>query len=522
MEATPTFVGIATFMTKGLVVKPPAEYVSPSVEYDFKLGRVIETEVYKKDVDGGRRAEHLPRGILGAGGSQEERTATNLSIIHEASKLGWNYLIVDAKKQLRKLVRLNPETRVYPSKTLCVNPLDPEDSSIPEYVSLLLRLFQILWDLSNRQSIGLSEALRSVYEDSGGTPTLEDLRNALNSQTTSKLRTSQERSEMEGVIRGVTGLVLSEESTTINGPSTMPFRELTTVPTIIEISPRDQLFSAFFKGLMIVKALATDKGKYSIFLDDAEEVFKNIRFGWRTQQVYFQESLTGWVETLKTMRVGLHLSTSLPRLVYYPVRPLLETRIIHKLTASEDIETIGDLMGLEEHAPGIHSHKRERLYQKTYFKYFRVGEAMFHRPDLPTGFPIRLEYPAAALSKPPTDQEIKTRLNELYPPKPPLPMESPPSTTLERDLSKEAQNAAKILELLHTYPQLSLTTIVQPLKVAVDPEKLKYLTEKLKDQEYLKEVLEVWKSGAKRVYSLTLKGERALREYTESRNPRPP
>ena len=94
MEATPTFVDLATFMTKGLVVKPPAEYVSPSVEYDLKLGRVIETEVYKKDVDAGLRAEHLPRGILVAGGSQEERTATNLSIIHEASKLGWNLSLI--------------------------------------------------------------------------------------------------------------------------------------------------------------------------------------------------------------------------------------------------------------------------------------------------------------------------------------------------------------------------------------------------------------------------------------------
>jgi len=507
-------VGIATFMTKGLKVKPAAEFVSPSVEYDFKLGRVIETEVYKEDVDAGLKVEHLHRGILVAGGSQEERTATNLTIIYEASKLDWNYLIIDTKKQYRRLIRMNPEARVYPSGSICINPLDPEDSSISEYISLLLRLFQALWDLTDRQSIGLSEALRSVYEQRDGDelPTLEDLRNTLISQSSSKLRTPQERGELEGLIRWVTGLVLSQESPAINGPSTMPFRELTTNPTIIEISPKDQLFSAFFKGLMIIKALATDKGRYSILLDDAEEVFKNVRFGWRTQQV-FQESLTQWVEPLKTMRVGLHLSTSLPRLIYDPIRPLLETQVFHKLVSSEDMKIAGDLMGLEEHAPGIHSEKRERLYQRTYLRYLKRGEALLHPPDLPSGFPITLHYPAGVYSRTPSDEEIRTRMEELYPPRI-APVEDLPSTILEMDFRGEAGGAAKVLELLNEYPQLSLTNIVQSLKAEVDPEKLKYLIEKLKDLEYLKETLEVWKSGTKRVYSLTLKGEQALGEYT--------
>lgn len=509
---------IATFMTKGLTVKPAAEFISPSVEYDFKLGKVIETEVYKEDVDVGLKVEHLHRGIIVAGGSQEERTATNLSIIFEASKLDWNYLILDTKKQFRKLIYMNPETRVYPSKSICINPLDPEDLSVSEYISLLLRLFQVLWDLTNKQSIGLNEALRSIYEnqDGDGAPTLEDLRNALINQSSSKLRTPQERSEIEGLLRGVTGLVLSEESPTINGRSTMRFSELTTNPTVIEISQKDQLFASFFKGLIIVKALATDKGRYSIFLDDAEEVFKNIRFGWRTQQVHFQESLTRWVDSLKDMKVGLHISSILPRLIYDPVRPLIESQIFHKLVSGEDIKAAGDLMGLEEHAPGIHSLKRERLYQGTYFKYLKEGEALFHRPDLPTGFPITLHYPAGVSSKRPSEREIKRRLEELYPPQNVNLAESLPSTMLERDLKKETDGAVKVLELLHEYPQLSLTNIVQSLKVEVDPEKLRYLVEKLKDLEYLKETLEIWKSKTKKVYSLTLKGEQALKECTES------
>ena len=519
MEATPTFVDVASFMTKGLTVKPAAEFVSPSVDYDFKLGKVLETEVYKEDVDVGLKIEHLSRGIMVAGGSPKERTATNLSIIFEASKFAWNYLIVDTKKEFRKLVNMNPETRVYPSKSICINPLDPENLSVSEYISLLVRLFQLLWDLTNRQSIGLNEALRSIYEkqDGDGAPTLEDLRNALINQSSSKLRTPEERGEIEGLIRGVTGLVLSEESPTINGGSTMPFWELTTNSTVIEISKKDQLFSSFFKGLIIIKALATDKGRYSIFLDDAEEVFKNIRFGWRTQQVYFQESLTGWVESLKNLKVGLHVSTSLPRLIYAPITPMIETRLFHKVVSKEDISVAGDLMGLEEHAPGIHSLKRERLYQQTYFKYLKEGEAMFHRPDLPTGFPIILQYPIGVSSKAPSDREIRTRLEELYPPQNVHPAESLPSTMLERDLKNETGNAVKVLELLYEYPQLSLTNIVQSLKTEVDSEKLSYLVEKLKDQEYLKETLEIWKSRTKRVYSLTLKGEQALKEYTESK-----
>lgn len=498
-------------------MKPAAEFVSPSVEYDFKLGKVIETETYKQDVDIGLKINHLARGIMVAGGSQEERNATNLSIIFEASKFDWNYLIIDTKKQLRRLINMNPETRVYPSKSICINPLDPEGSSISEYISLLLRLFQVLWDLTNRQSIGLSEALRSVYEkqEEGVAPTLEDLRNALINQSSSKLRTTQERSEIEGLIRGVTGLVLSEESPTINGRSTMPFRDLTSNPTVIEISQKDQLFSSFFKGLIIIKALATDSGMYSIFIEDAEEVFKNIRFGWGTQQVYFQESLTRWVDSLKDMKVGLHVSTSLPRLVYGPVRPMIETQIFHKLVSSEDIEVACDLMGLEENAPGIHSLKRERLYQGTYFKYLKEGEALFHIPDLPTGFPVTLHYSKGVTSRIPSDQEIRERLEELYPPQN-ITAVSLPSTMLERDLRNEIGGAVKILELLKEYPQLSLTNIVQSLKVEVDPEKLRYLIEKLKDLEYLKETLEVWKSRTKRVYSLTLKGEQALEEYTES------
>jgi len=449
-------VDLATFMTKALTVKPAAEFVSPSVSYDFKLGRVIETEVYKEDVDAGLRVEHLHRGILVAGGSQEERTATNLTIIYEASKLDWNYLIIDTKKQYRRLIHMNPETRVYPGKSICVNPLDPEDSSVSEYIPLLLSLFQVLWNLTDRQNIALSEALRSVYEQGGEEPpTLEDLRNALISQSSSKLRTSQERGEIEGLIRRVTGLVLSEESPTINGPSTMPFRELTTNPTVIEISPKDQLFSGFLKGLVVVKALATSKGRYSILLDDAEEVFRNIRFGWRTQQVYFQESLTHWVDRLKNMRVGLHLSTSLPRLIYDPVRPLLETQVFHRLVSGEDMKIAGDLMGLEEHAPGIHSEKRERLYQRTYLRYLKKGEALLHQPDLPAGFPVTLHYSVGVHSRIPSDREIRERMEELYPLRD-TSVEDLPFTMLERDLGSEVEDAVKILELLREYPQLSL------------------------------------------------------------------
>jgi predicted transcriptional regulator len=506
-------------MSKGLVVKPAAEFISPSVDYDLLLGRVIETEVYKEDVDVGLKLEHLHRGIMVAGGSLDERNATNLKIIFEASKFSWNYLMVDTKNQLRRLVKLNPETRVYPSKSICINPLDPEDSSISEYISLLLQLFQILWNLTDRQSICLSEALRSVYEKyENATPTLEDLRNALITQSSSKLRSPQERSEIEGVIRGITGLLVSEESLTINGRSTMPFKELATNPTIIEITSKDRHFSSFFKCLMIIKALATDKKRYSIFIDDADEVFKNIRFGWKTQQVYFQEYLTGWVEALKRMKVGLHISSSLPRLIYDPVRPLIETQIFHKLISSEDIDAAGNLLGLEEHAPGIHSNKRERLYQKTYLKYLKEGEALFRRPDLPTGFPIKLHYHTLVSSTPPSDQEIKSRLQELYPLQNVNPKESLPSTMLERDLKNESKYAAEILQLLHEYPQLSSTNIVLSLKMEMEPEKIRYLLEKLKELEYLRERLEVWKSKTKRVYSLTLKGEQSLKEYTESRH----
>ncbi|MEM3525964.1 MAG: hypothetical protein QXS27_08870 [Candidatus Jordarchaeaceae archaeon] len=507
-------------MTKGLAVKPAAEFVSPSLDYDFKLGKVLETEVYKGDVNVGLKIEHLTRGIMVAGGSRRERIATNLSIIFEASKFDWNYLIIDTQKEFRKLVKMNPETRVYPRKSICINPLDPEDASISEYISLLVRLFQVLWDLTSRQIISLNEALRSIYEkqDGNSAPTMEDLRNALINQSASKLRTPQEKSEIEGLIRGVTGLVLSEESPTINGPSTMPFGELTTYPTIIEISHRDQLFSSFFKGLMIIKALATNKGRYSIFLDDAEEVFKNIRFGWRTQQAYFQEALTGWVENLKNLKVGLHISTSLPQLIYDPVNPMIETRIFHKLVSQEDIETAGELMGLEEHAPGIHSHKRERLYQRTYFKYLKEGEAMFQRPDLPTGFPIILQCHAGVFSKAPSDEEINARLEELYLPRKADRVEILPATMLERDFKNETRNAVKILELLYEYPQLSLTNIVQSLKTEVDSERLSYLIDKLRDQEYLKETIEFWKSRTKKVYSLTLKGEQALKEYVESKH----
>jgi len=171
-------------------------------------------------------------------------------------------------------------------------------------------------------------------------------------------------------------------------------------------------------------------------------------------------------------------------------------------------------MGLEEHAPGIHSEKRERLYQRTYLRYLKKGEALLHPPDLPAGFPVTLHYPAGVYSQIPSDEEIRARMKELYPP---VSGKSPagPSIMLERDFRSETEDALKVLELLHEYPQLSLTNIVQSLKVEVDSKELKYLIEKLKDLEYLKETLEVWKSRTKRVYSLTLKGEQALKEYTQ-------
>lgn len=500
------FLQISTFAVKSLKAKPPAEYITPShLNSNIIIGSTIETETFTERIPIGFRKENLKQGIAILGGTDEERILTSLRILLEAAKTGLRFLIITRNPRYRIISNWVPQTKIYTlGRNLILNPLDPEDFNPPEYQPLLITVFTQILELSDEIWIVLEQALQQVYENPN--PSLFELQEVISQIPETRVYGKKVLEALNHMLQLFT---TGEIASMLGSQQNLKFSEILAQPSIIEIPTRFPLATIFIKTLILAKIIASKTlNQTLILLDDCEDIFHvDFRAKHRTLE---KDILIEWLREITQKEAYIILSTgriieTSPSALRFP-----KNRIVHRLTTVDERQIAANLLGLQEHASGIHSQKRRhRLYQITYLSHLEFGEAIFLREDYAYPFTIKINYNNLYL--PYINEETHPML---------------PNLTEEIFVSKdrrkpklllhfgsEASLAAEILSIIKEYRGLTRFALANILRI--DSGKCYLLLDFLEDQNYVRRVEvpkgKYWTVG----YEITQRGETALKEYLE-------
>lgn len=501
------FLQITTFAGKSLKAKPPAEFITPShLTSNLVIGLAIETETFTERIPIGFKKENLEQSIVILGGTEEERILTSLRILLEATNIGLKFLIITKNPRYRILSNLVPQTKTYTlGKNLILNPLDPEDADPQKYHPLLITVFTQILGLSDELWMLLEQALQQVYENPN--PSLFELQEVVSHLPETRAYGKKSLEALNHILQSFT---TGEIASMLGSEQNIKLSKILAQPSIIEIPTRSPLATIFIKTLMLAKILATKlPSQIILLLDDCEDIFHiDTKTKHKTRE---KDILVEWLREIARKEAYLVLSTGRIIETFPGAMRFAKNRIVHKLTTIEEKQLATNLLGLQEHAPGVHSQKRRhRLYQITYLSHLEFGEAIFLREDYAYPFPIKINY---------DNLYIPYISEEIY-----LTSLTPTNELITRELKKpkillhfssEADLAVEILSLVKEYRGLTRFALTNILRV--DRGRCYLLLDLLENQNYVRRVEvpkgKYWTIG----YEITQRGETALKEYLEWR-----
>ena len=500
------FLQISTFAVKSLKAKPPAEFITPShLNSTIIIGSTVETETFTERIPIGFRKENLKQGIAILGGTDEERILTSLRILLEAAKIGLKFLIITRDQRYRVISNWVSQTKIYTlGRNLILNPLDSENLRPSEYQPFLITVFTQILELSDEIWIVLEQALQQVYENPA--PSLFELQEVISQIPETRVYGKKVLEALNHVLQSFT---TGELASMLGSQQNLKFSEILAQPSIIEVPTRFPLATIFIKTLILAKILATKTlNQTLILIDDCEDIF-HVDFRAKRRMLE-KEVLIEWLREIARREAYIILSTgkiieTLPGALRFP-----KNRIVHKLTTVDERKIAANLLGLQEHAPGIHSQKRRhRLYQVTYLSNLEFGEAIFLREDYAYPFTIKINY---------SNLYIPYISDETYPTFPSLTEEILVSKEYQKPklllhFGSEADLAAEILSIIKEYRGLTRFALTNILRI--DSSKCYLLLDFLEDQNYVRRVEvpkgKYWTIG----YEITQRGETTLKEYLE-------
>ncbi|MEM4447740.1 MAG: hypothetical protein QW461_10625 [Candidatus Jordarchaeales archaeon] len=451
----------------GVKSRPPAEFTLPPLPFDFPVGLVVEAENVAPHSVFGFTVENMAEGVLVAGGSAEERVNTLLRILGGSSKLGWN-IAAATSRNLARVRSVAPQARVYDGFPL--NPLDPEEAGGAEYASALSLTLQSALGLTGGQRLLLEDAIAMCMDE--GALTLEELKEKVREAAVSELRSQAERREAELLHRelGLTMSLKGAEKLSPANPSTL--RWMVEAPTVALLwEPR---LAAVAQASLLAKAMCLEVRGFSVLVE--LDCFAE------------PEPLAGVFRRLREKEVGVvALSPSVSHAG--SAASVLGNRVIHRLEDGGEAGLVGRLMGLREEGESVQSGRRHRLYQVEVLRFLEWGEAVVQRSDNPSPVLVVFEMVEGG--------EARAE---------PVSGAGGGRTPLEVDFGSDAADALKVIQLVHDFPQITLSQVVGGLPEI--GEKARVLALRLADRGYLASFRD---GRGRRVFVVTRRGEDALR-----------
>ncbi len=518
LSQPPTFVATGAEITRAIFdIKPvllgkvqfrvPGEFILPTgLQYDIKIGRIIDTETQNEVEDAGFKRDMVPKGIAIVGGIHDERMKTTFRVLKGLSERGINFIFITGDSNYRKLLRLIDNLVILRlGRDFILNPVDPEGLPSNLYGSLLRSILTTAAYKAGVPTPEFDMALMDVLSD--GSSTIEDLLDKYESVSTGMDRASEE------LYRFVMSLKIGEGAESFYGVQNCSISDLISHgPVIIEYNLQSPTLRFMASSLIATKLLAYNGDISALGFSSAALMFSMPARGLISE--YEDNIWKGLQKGLSKKKIGILLSTDSPTDLPYSMYNNLAISISHRVTSSSDVSTVADRMGLSALSHGLYSKNRYGSRETTYLRTLDYGEALYIVEGVSTGFPIKINYKFESKLEDVSESEIKARLGDL---RPELSMRifRPASTTLEKDFGGKALLAAMILKLLTNYEVLSQEGIVSALSKKAERDEIVRIVKGLAEHGYLTQVSEGYGGFKVASYTITERGRMNLEMFED-------
>ncbi len=240
------------------------------------------------------------------------------------------------------------------------------------------------------------------------------------------------------------------------------------------------MLASVAQASLLAKALTLEARGFSIFVDLDCFVMPDL--------------LADAFMRLKERGVGVIAFSQFPSRGFESVKHL-GNRIVHRLGDEAEMKAAQNLMGLKEVEENVQSERRHRLYQREVLRFLRRGEAVVQRSDVPN--PVMVIFEKSEGMSGASFEPVHGERGR---------------TPLEVDFGGRKDEALKILELVHDFPNITLGQVVGGLPEL--GEAARELTLRLIDRGYLTSLRD---RRGRKVLAITRRGEEALRGIEDGR-----
>ena len=313
--------------------------------------------------------------VFVTGSTGQGKTTTVKKLLAEAWKEQIPFIVFEsAKKEYFSLIKTIPSLRVLSSgldgNALTTDPFRPERGiTIGEHADALERAIMAACEGEHPIPEALAGLLEYSYRKSGweyDEPAYEDLRRPfptarevyenIDDYIRENAGYGQEvtaniRGALEMRIRVLTSGLATRVFTYNNA---MTARELLSVPTVIEMEDYPEKLRVFLTNILLFKIKSylkkvaeSDSLKRIIVIEEAHNIFRKTIHEESTQAAN-NRYIENMLATVRASGTGIIISDQRPSLMSDAVIANTSVKILHAQTSSEDINIVGQSMGLTE------------------------------------------------------------------------------------------------------------------------------------------------------------------------------
>lgn len=474
----------------------------PHMEHNIELGRTLTSGLFgsryrKVGIFDGE----LLRGVCILGGLKDQSIHVNKLIVHDAEKLGVNYVVFDVDNRYRNLLYGCRDAKVLRlGVNLFVNPFERSGMGEKRFANVLADIFCSAYELGSRERNLLCAAMLKLYEKAGRKRVSPTDRERLEGAISRIEGVPTAMQEIRQLFDGLTELRTAEAlGETLTPPIKAIFENGT---VIVELGGYDQQFKSFIQVVLLARYLAYRERSTSahprsvILIDEAHRLFPDPR-NLPSDVRMFRRRVCELVNELSERGVGIHISTPFPSEVDPTVLGTARTLIVYRVPDNRSLRSLRSLLGLSQSQTGVllALGHHEGLLARSFTAYEGV---------LPI---IHSDLPEWIFRSPPSDEEIGLvrgiRAIEV-------PTAAVRRTALEEDLGKDAEDAYLVLGLLTEYGPCTLDGFAAYVG-ELPGSRVRQLCRELERLGYVRF------AGERRELNLTQKGIEASSEWGERR-----
>ena len=429
----------------GIEIIRTAEFpVPPRSEGGILLGQVL-----RRDADSGRairiRRKSLRKHTLIAGVTGSGKTNTCFHILLQLQRLGIPFLVIEpVKSEYRRLKHIIPELHIFTlgdeeTAPFRLNPLEvPEGVKVQAHIDYLKAAFKATFPMYAPMPLVLERAIVNLYRKKGwnlltnrhgDTPTLQELHNEIEKTTRQLGYEPRLIMDIEAALKTrISSLLLGAKGAMLNTARSTPFTILLQHPTIIELKEIvDDEEKALITALILTRLREhielqgqTIHLRHVTVLEEAHRLLTNMETRISDPEAAdprrrVVEQLCNMLAESRAYGEGFIIAEQVPTKLASDAVKNTHTKIVHKLLAQDDRETIGNAIGLN-------TEQKENLIT------LRPGVAVIHTEQHPLPFKAKIPDTTAEYRLPlqVSDQEIRQHMKPFYslhpqePPTPPL------------------------------------------------------------------------------------------------------